>query len=88
MLSIPTEFPLVGSTGYLIGSAQTVRIIGRDHAGNCLVSIQDQRFPNEKASGNRRVALSELRETPEEAALVNKPRYHHGAARYPRRNTI
>lgn len=88
MLSIPTEFPMAGSIGYTVGAVEQVRIIGRDDYNICQITIIDRRFQSEKASSNRSVPLSQLRETPEEAALVNKPCHHHSAARYSLRNTV
>lgn len=65
MLSVPTEFPRVGSHGFLDDGAKVepVRILRDNGDGHVLVSLTGRRFPREIASGNRTVPLSALRET-------------------------
>lgn len=65
MLSVPTEFPQVGSHGFLDDgkTVEPVRILRVNGDGNVLVSLTGRRFPREVASGNRTVPLISLRET-------------------------
>ncbi len=65
MLSVPTEFPRVGSHGFLDDGAKVepVRILRDNGDGNVLVSLTGRRFPREIASGNRTVPLADLRAT-------------------------
>lgn len=74
MLSIPTEFPHVGSTAYIRGSGHPCRIIQRNANGTCLVSLTDRRWRHEAASGNTTHALTDLFATPEEAFANPQPR--------------
>ena len=74
MLSVPTEFPRVGSHGFLDDGTKVepVRILRDNGDGNVLVSLTSHRFPREIASGNRTVPLADLRET-EQPTSPTKP---------------
>lgn len=76
MLSHETEFPAVGSTGYLAGTAKPARILQRCGDGTFLVERR-QRVPGggtapiPGAAGNRRVEEGELFATLDAAMFGN-----------------
>lgn len=65
MLSVPTEFPQVGSHAFLDDgrSIEPVRILRNNGDGNVLIALTRHRYPRQIASGNRTVPLNSLRET-------------------------
>lgn len=77
MLAAEAEFPLAGSTAYLRGDGQKVRIVQRLPDAWCIIAV-DERF--KKASSSRRVPLSDLAATQSEAWAPPQPRRRKKAA--------
>lgn len=67
MLATATPFPQVGSFGFLAETAQPCRILQRLQDGRLLIAITCDRYPSERASGNRTVDAATVLETREEA---------------------
>lgn len=65
MLSVPTDFPQVGSHAFLDdgNTVEPVRILRNNGDGNVLIALTRHRFPRQIASGNRTVPIKSLRKT-------------------------
>lgn len=82
MLQVPAEFPHIGSTAFLRGSAGEVRILQRNADGTATVQRLGLIPRAEGASITRRVAQADLFATIEEAmGPADKPRRHRRARR-------
>lgn len=84
-----TELPLVGSTGYLRGTAQKCRVLRRNGDKTCLVQLfhRPRGFgewePILDSTGNRTVEEGDIYETQRLATFCGKP--PKGRERKPRR---
>lgn len=76
-------FPNAGSAAFVKGSADPVTILRRNADGTVLVRRDPRRFErrNRDASGNATLALADLFETADAAALAALPAREHKKAR-------
>jgi len=76
MLKAPAAFPYVGSVCYFDDRTsddqdvvEKARIQRDNGDGTALISIDSRRYPHEVASGNRKIAFDQLRETEQPAGV-------------------
>lgn len=84
--TVDTEFPLPGSTGFLRGGCEEVRIIGLNADGTLQVGVIDRFASPHAASGHKTVARADLFERLDQAVHGTETPPLHGAARAPRQS--
>jgi hypothetical protein len=80
MLQVQSPFPNPGAAGFIIGTADPVRIIQRNRDGSMLVQRTGQMARAEGASRTRTVQAGEIVATRDEALQPAKPSRRRKAA--------
>lgn len=83
MLAHPTEFPQVGSTGFLRATAAPARILQRRADGRLLVSVADELLPQVRKHCT--IDAGDIYATAELARWCGKPPRKRRSARKPSR---